>query len=176
MSARSTQSRFDVFYRDNHAWLQRWLRKKVNCPDNAADLAHDAFVRILAMRTQRALEESRALLVTVAKGLVVDQYRRRTLEQAYLDVLARMPEHEQPSEEARLIVRETLIEVDRMLDGLCANARRAFLLSQVDGLGYAEIAAELGLSVSAVQKYMVRAMQAYYRVTYAAGLPASDAG
>lgn len=168
-------SSFERFYRDNHQWLQHWLRRKVHCPDNAADLAQDTFARILVMRSQRALEETRALLVTVAKGLVVDQYRRHALERAYLDVLASLPEHRQPSEEARLILRETLIEVDRLLDGLCVNARRAFLLSQVDNLSYAEIATELGVSVSAVQKYMTGAMRAYYNAAYLTGYRASDA-
>jgi RNA polymerase sigma-70 factor (ECF subfamily) len=48
------------------------------------------------------------------------------------------------------------------LDGLPPKARSAFLLSQLDGLTYPEIAQRLEVSLSSVQQYMVRAMTACY--------------
>ncbi len=39
-----------------------------------------------------------------------------------------------------------------MLDGLNGKTREAFLLSQLDGLTYSEIAHKLGVSVSSVKK------------------------
>ena len=45
-----------------------------------------------------------------------------------------------------------------LLDGLPARARAAFLLSQLEGLAYADIAQRLGVSVSMVKKYMLQAM------------------
>jgi len=44
--------------------------------------------------------------------------------------------------------------------------RSAFLLSQLDGLGYAEIAVRLDVSMSSVQQYMKRAFAACYRFQY----------
>jgi hypothetical protein len=41
-----------------------------------------------------------------------------------------------------------------MLDGLNGKTREAFLLSQLDGLTYSEIAHKLGVSVSSVKKYV----------------------
>ncbi|MGC8160062.1 sigma factor-like helix-turn-helix DNA-binding protein, partial [Salmonella enterica] len=75
-----------------------------------------------------------------------------------------MPPEHLPSPEAQLLVLETLNEVDAMLAGLPPKVRSAFLLSQLDGLAYAEIAARLEVSLSSVQQYMKRAFTACYRL------------
>ncbi|KPW15236.1 RNA polymerase sigma factor, partial [Pseudomonas cannabina pv. alisalensis] len=48
-------------YSDHHSWLQNWLRKKTGCSQRAADLAHDAFVRILTLTEPLNLKEPRAI-------------------------------------------------------------------------------------------------------------------
>ncbi|MOA69986.1 putative RNA polymerase sigma factor FecI [compost metagenome] len=57
---------------------------------------------------------------------------------------------------------ETLVELDRLLDDLPRLAKEAFLLAQLDGLAYAEIAAQLGISLSSVKRYMLKAAQRCY--------------
>lgn len=150
-------------YEANHGWLVGWLNRKLGCRSTAADLAHDTFARVIVARESLYAIEARALLTTVAKGLMVDHIRRATLEAAYLDALANLPEAQSPSPEARMLVLETLIELDRMLDGLPPRVRKVFLLSQLDGMTYAEIAASENLSVSSVQKYMIRCYTACYQ-------------
>ena len=54
-----------------------------------------------------------------------------------------------------------------MLDSMPAKVREAFLLSQFEGLTYSQIAERLEVSVSSVQKYMLRAITACYQVLYA---------
>jgi RNA polymerase sigma-70 factor (ECF subfamily) len=54
---------------------------------------------------------------------------------------------------------ETLHALDAMLSGLGARVKEAFLLSQLQGLGYKEIAGQLGVSVSSVTKYIARATE-----------------
>src|SRR3546814_10729464 len=70
-----------------------WLRKKLGNSFDAADLAHDTFVRLISARRHDAGPEPRALLTHIAKGLVVDHWRRRALEEAYLAAIARSEEH-----------------------------------------------------------------------------------
>jgi len=65
-------------YRDHHGWLSGWLRKKLGNSFDAADLAHDTFVRLMGARVREGGgAEPRALLTHIAKGLVVDHWRRR---------------------------------------------------------------------------------------------------
>lgn len=144
-------------YSEHHGWLHSWLRKKLGCSHRAADLAHDTFLKVLAQRELPVLVTPRAFLTTVAQRVLISHYRRQYLEQAWLDVLAQQPELVAPSEETRALWLETLCEIDRLLDTLPPVARKAFLMTQLDGLGYAETAAELGISVSSVKRHIVKA-------------------
>jgi RNA polymerase sigma-70 factor (ECF subfamily) len=72
------------------------------------------------------LQEPRAFLATVARSVLIDHCRRMSLERAYLETLAQMPEPVCPSPEERAIVLQALEQIDRMLDGLGARARSAF--------------------------------------------------
>jgi RNA polymerase sigma-70 factor (ECF subfamily) len=147
-----------VLYHDHHRWLQGWLRGKLGNSFDADDLAHDTFIRLLARDELVAPLEPRAFLTTIAKGVVVNFYRRRTIEAAYLQALAALPEPQLPDLEERAILLESLIEIDRCLDGLAPLVRRVFLLSQLDGMTQMQIAAETGISLATVQRYIGKAM------------------
>lgn len=147
-------------YSDHGAWLRNWLRAKLGNAWDAADLAHDTYVRILQAGTRPAAEDSRRYLVQVANGLMIDLFRRRRIEAAYLEALSLLPAAQAPSEESRALAIEALLELDRLLHKLPARARQAFLLCKLDGLSYRDIAAQLGVSVSSVEKYIAAALQA----------------
>lgn len=150
----------ETLYGDHHAWLQGWLRRKLGNACDAADLAQDTFMRVLGRPRELAeLREPRAWLTTIAHGLAVDHVRRKTLERACLDAIAHLPEPQAPSPEAQLMLVEALVRIDAMLDGLSPKARSAFLLSRLEGLGYNEIAQQLGVSLSSVEKYMATAIR-----------------
>ena len=155
----SLQQQVHVLYRDHHGWLQGWLRRRLSNAGDAADLAHDTFARLLAARLPPVIHEPRAYLTRIAHGILVNWYQRKDLEQAYLDALARLPEATAPSPEQQLIILQALHEIDAMLDTLPAPVRRAFLLSQIDGLTYDAIATELAVSLITVKRYMARAFR-----------------
>ncbi len=135
-----------LLYRAHHGWLHGWLRGKLGNSCDAADLAQDTFLRVLRHRHELdALREPRAYLTTIAKRLVLNHYRRRSLEQAYLDALAAMPEATAPSPEQRLLMA-----------GLARPARQAFLMAQLEGLSHIEIAARLNVSVRSVHRYIAK--------------------
>ena len=101
-----------TLYLDHHSWLLAWLRRRLSNACDAADLTQDTFVRILGAREVAAIETPRAYLTTVAKGVLVNWYRRQALEQAYLEALALLPEPQSASPEQRALVLETLQEID----------------------------------------------------------------
>jgi len=147
------------FYADHHGWLNGWLRRQLGCSQRAADLAQDTFVRVLSKDDDMAaIREPRAYLHTIAKGLLINYWRRRQIEQAYLDALALQPEPVVPSPESQALIVETLVRIDAMLTQLPTRVRSAFLMSQLHGMTYAAIAAELGVSERMVKKYMAQAM------------------
>jgi RNA polymerase sigma-70 factor (ECF subfamily) len=150
-------------YTDHHGWLHAWLRGKLGCAHQAADLAHDTFVRLL-VRPRELGGEPRALLTHIAKGLVIDHWRRQELERAYCEALAHLPEPQVPSAETQRLMLDALVQIDALLDGLGPKVRAAFLLSRLEGRSYPEIAREIGVSLSSVEKYMATALRHLLRL------------
>lgn len=147
----------DQLYREHGSWLRVWLRARTGCCHQAADLAQDTFVRVLARREELRrvpMRQPRAFLRVIANGLLIDHFRRRAVEQAFWEALAAQPEWSVASLEEREILLETLQRIDAVLDRLPAPVRRAFLLSQLDGCSYAKIAVQMGVSLRTVKRYM----------------------
>lgn len=89
---------------------------------------------------------------------------RRSLEQAYIASLQLLPEETALSTEQRAILLETLVELDALLNALPAPVRTAFLMSQLDGMSYEAIAAQMQLSVRTVGRYMAQGFRQCLRV------------
>lgn len=149
-------SAVEALYSDHHGWLYNRLRRRLGNAMDAADLAHDTFARILASKVT-VFNEPRAYLNCVAGGILANWCKRKSLERAYLAALEQLPAPEAPSPETRLLILETLHEIDAMLDSLPALVRRAFLLSQLAGMKYEDIAEQLGVSLITVKRYMKQA-------------------
>ncbi len=158
----TTEKGFSVLYSDHHNWLCVWLRRQLGNDHDAADIAHDTFVRILNKSEAQEVREPRPYLSTIARGLVADFFRHRRLETAYLEVIANVPQEHVPSLEARAMLMETLMQIDVMLDGMKPVVRQAFLMSQLEGMTYDQIAAKLNISKRTVSNHMAVALEHCY--------------
>ena len=166
MAVDTQVGQIETLYTDHHGWLYGWLRKKLGNAFDAADIAHDTFVRVLNKEAGEAIREPRAYLMTIAGGLVSSHWRRQALERAWLEALAARPQLVEPSPEERQLALAVLEEVAQLLAGLPARVCEVFLLSQLDGLTYKQIAEQLDMTVNKVQKAMLRAMAHCYQALY----------
>ncbi|MCY1390508.1 putative RNA polymerase sigma factor FecI [compost metagenome] len=146
----------EALYSGHQGWLYARLHRKLGNALDAADLVHDTFARILASNVG-VIEEPRAYLNRVAGGILANWCQRQALERAYLAALEHLPSPEAPSPERRYLVLETLHEIDAMLDTLPPLVKRAFLLSQIGGMKYEDIAEQIGVSLITVKRYMKQA-------------------
>lgn len=155
-------SAIDLLYKEHSTWLFRWLRKKLASSAAADDLVQDTFVRIITSRQSlMQVEQPRAYLVTVAKRLMIDQARRKKLEEAYLAELAlttELLESCQPSVEDHLILLEALEQIAAALAGLSEKTREIFILYFLDGKSQKDIATETGLSDRMIRKHLSTAL------------------
>lgn len=147
-----------ALYVEHHEWLRHWLGRRVGDSHQAADLAHDTFVRLLASRRQSFGAEPRALLRHVAGALVIDQWRRQQVERAYREVLASSPDIEVPSAESRYLILDALTRIWAMLERLPPRTREVFLLAQLDGLTLQEIATHRAMPVITVRRHIRKAL------------------
>lgn len=152
------QASLHQLYSENNGWLKSWLRARLGNTADAADLAQDTFVRVMTARSQLPIREPRSYLSAIARALLIDKVRRRTIEQAYLQALALRPEPVEVSPEVRLSIIEMLVAVDALLDELGPRTRDIFLAVQLEGLPYASVAERFGVSVTTVKNHLVRAM------------------
>lgn len=151
---RTLNLHIENLYCEHHGWLHGWLNRKLGNTSDAADLAHDTFIRLLTRQNKSFGAEPRALLTHIAKGLVIDRWRRQDVERAYLESIAHLPEPEVPSPETRWLILEALYRIDAMLRDMPSRVRQTFLLSQIDGLTYPQIAEQLGVSLITVKRDM----------------------
>ena len=159
MASFGSASPIEALYNNHHAWLLSWLRRRLGDASDAADLAHDTFLRLMVSARGSAVgEEPRAFLTHVAKGLVIDLWRRRDLERAYLDALAQLPDAHAPSPETQMLVIEALLQIDRLLAGLAPHTRQIFLLAQLDGLTLHQISEQMSMPVITVRRHIHKAL------------------
>ena len=158
--------------------LERFLTRKLENPADAAEVAQEAFLRIYRLEHPEQLDNARAFLFQVASNLAIDQLRRRTLHFRFLKAEQRElgegafteSSADVASPEKILAAREKLARIYQAVDALPEKCRQAFLLHRNTGMSYSDIARELGVSVSSVEKYILQALKhcrnelaAYYR-------------
>jgi RNA polymerase sigma-70 factor (ECF subfamily) len=142
------QREITQLYSEHHGWLLTWLRRKLGCRHNAADLAQDTFARILNARESVAgIREPRAYLSTTARRLLIDQARRKQIEQAYLQELA-----------LTVDALEALEQIAFILEGMHEYSRQAFVLYYLEEMTQQQIARQLNLSERTVRKYLIQAL------------------
>ncbi|CAB3869475.1 sigma-70 family RNA polymerase sigma factor [Achromobacter deleyi] len=152
-------SRFSAIYKNDHPWLERRLVNGLRNREDAEDVAGETFTQLLSLSALEHLNEPRAMLLTIARRITWRLWRRRELENAWLEVLRLQPEALEPSAEERVQTLQSLQALDAALDGLSSKARMAFLYSQLDGMTHVQIAARLGVSPTMVRKYIAQALR-----------------
>ena len=163
MSSSPAADPVHTLYVNHHAWLHGWLLRKLGNTHQAADLTQDTFVRVIVAEQVHAIREPRAYLTTLAQRVLYNFWRRRELEQAWLDALASLPEEVAPSPEDYALVREAVETMDLWLEGLQPKVRQVFLLRRLDEMKHAEIAEVMGISITTVERYMKQALVHLYQ-------------
>ncbi|UII70395.1 sigma-70 family RNA polymerase sigma factor [Pseudomonas sp. HN11] len=143
-------------FRSHYDWLCSRLHRHLDSRAHAEDIAADTFVQLLSAPDVVPIRQPRALLTTIAQRLMYQLWRRRDLERAYLDAEG-VDETQSPEDLAQRL--QALQAIDHLLDGLPGKVRATFLASQLNGLTYPQIAAELGISQRSVSNHMAHAFK-----------------
>lgn len=150
----------EAIYLNHQSELQFHLTQIVDCPDIAADLVQESFIIFFREVQKQAIDHPRGFLFRIAKNLAYDYIKHRKVTENYQQTQGQSlpPPSEFPSAEALVSVDERLAAITRILDELPMRTREIFVLNRVYGMTYAETAKELGISDSAVEKHMAKAL------------------
>jgi RNA polymerase sigma-70 factor (ECF subfamily) len=140
--------------------MEALVSRRVGCRATAADLVQDLFVRFWR-RPLVQVEELSTYLLRCAGNIAIDHLRSEGVRSRVSEGLmedVRDSDIDEP--QAALEAGNDLRHVEAALRELPERTRQIFLLNRIHGRKYGEIANVMGLSQSAVEKHMMRALQA----------------
>lgn len=145
------------FFEHYEELIGTWTRRLRN-RQQAQDLAHDTFVRVL--ETDAAtVEQPRAYLHQTARNIAVDGFRRAERRDAKERAIMPPSASETGDPEQFMRALQLAESVERALQELPLNCRKVFVWQKIEGLTQAEIAERLGLTKNMVEKYMIRTLR-----------------
>jgi RNA polymerase sigma-70 factor (ECF subfamily) len=146
----------------NRTALLRFLRARCDA-EAVEDLLQELWLRVQHGRSG-PVAEPLSYLYRTAHNLVLDvrrgASRRRERETAWADAQDQASGAEQPSAERTLIASQGLRTASAVLAGLGPRVEQVFRRHRLDGAPQARIAAELGVSLSTVEKDLHKAYAA----------------
>jgi len=139
--------------------LQKLLRHKGRTADESDDIIQEAFLRLQTYRQAREVREPEAFLVRAALNLSVDALRRRVRRGVHVTADSEMLPliDPQPRPDEVLASQQRLQHLRAGLAALAPRTREVTLLHRIEGFSHAQIAARLGITVSAVEKHIAKA-------------------
>ncbi|OZY35986.1 RNA polymerase subunit sigma-24 [Pseudomonas lundensis] len=152
-----SQSHFNQVFLTQRVILLRTLQRMVNNPSTAEDLLQETYLRVTRALSERTVEHLEPFVFQTARNLALDHLRSRriqsrtVLEDVPTEVIESVPSSLSTPEEAHQAA-QLLERLNVSLSQLSARQQRIFILSRLHGCSYQEIARELDVSLSTVQK------------------------
>jgi RNA polymerase sigma factor (sigma-70 family) len=124
------------------------------------DLVSEVLTRAYANARWREVSNGRAYLYTIARNLMIDLARRQKV--VAFEALMEWDAVDSGQDlSAQLCARSQLRRLAKVLDTLPPQPRKVFVMRRLHEKSCAEIAEELGLSVSTVEKHLGAALRAF---------------
>ncbi len=150
---------------EHESAIKRFLRVRLANEADRDDVVQEVFIRLcrienLSDKLSLGVERTRAFLFMTASNLVRDLHRREK---------SRHKDAHEPFDDDSLADQTALIEeqlqsreklefVARAIESLKPSCRQAFVMSRVDCMSYREIADQMNISVSMVEKHITNAL------------------
>ena len=144
--------------------LRRYFSKRVSA-NEVDDFVQEVFVRIQAHADGAPIQLLDRYLFAVAANVITDQARRRAVrhETAHESLAETHHPTEELTPERVLLDREALELVVTAIAQLPTRTRDVFVLHRFEEMSCTSIAAELGISISAVEKHIMKALRLLHR-------------
>lgn len=157
----SAEERTETTLEALRAPLVGYFRKRVHQQDDVPDLVQEVFLRLTTRGGLQDIDNLTGYVFQIAASVLTDRQRRRIVRHQDLHVELDPERMGEPEIGPDRIVagRQALQAAIAALDRLPERTRTIFVLRRLEGMRYLDIAKRLGLSVSAVEKHMVRAVE-----------------
>lgn len=148
-------------YRLFRSPLLQFFRGKLPKDEDPEDNVQAVFGRLMEIKDRPHIDISRWLIFKIANNLVADRFRWRDRHKAtpMEDVSDKHLEAHTPLQDRIFEGKERLLEFKDRLEELPPRCKQVFVLHRVFGFSHKEVAAQLGISVSTVEKHMIKATE-----------------
>ncbi|MBU6206242.1 MAG: sigma-70 family RNA polymerase sigma factor [Alphaproteobacteria bacterium] len=144
----------------------RLLRARTGNDEDAEDIAQNIWLKIQRSSLPAQIENPKGFIVRMAMNMATDHHRaarnRLRLNESWVEThtmtIAEQPIDETPSPEACLMAKAQFDVVVAAIDQLPNRARQIFILHKIEGFSQVHVAADLGISLSAVEKHIAAAL------------------
>ena len=152
-----SQSRFNSVFLVQRLTLLRTLQRMVGNPSTAEDLLQETYLRVSRALGERPIEHIEPFVFQTARNLALDHLRARRVQARMLvddvpDVVLHSVAAPATSSEDAAHAEQLLKHLSVSLNQLSERQQRIFILSRLHGATYLEIAEQLSVSPSTVQK------------------------
>lgn len=145
----------------NASLLKYATKISLNNGADADDLVQETFARLISYSGWRDIDHVERFAVTVLRNLVYQEARHRKVVPihavAELETLPIIDDA--PGADRMIAGRDELLRLSQIIDTLPPQCRKVFLLRKISGLAPKEIAESLGLSVSTIEKHLVKGLR-----------------
>lgn len=140
--------------------LRRFFARKGVARDEIADLTQEVYLRLARRPDVATIRSAQAFVFVTAANLVHDRFRRKSTRGAQLSFEDEDQEiaAEGTDPQKEVECTQQLRLVLSAIHSLKPATQRAFLGHRLRGQSYAELAHELGVSVSMIEKHMICAI------------------
>ena len=142
-------------------WLTGYFRRRIRNHDDVEDLVQDVFARIVARDSPERVEHLGGYVLKTAASVLADRSRRRATHHADVHITFDSDRHGDADIDPERVLsgKEDLHAATAALLSLPERTRKIFILRRLEGYRTGEVAAHFGISISAVEKHMVRAIR-----------------
>ena len=150
----------DALARKYRPALSRYFGKRLRQRADVEDLVQEVLVRLAVRGNSRSIEQPESYLMRTATNVWRDYLRKRKTHAS--DAHEEYQEEHQIREDNDpvnvLQGRESIEALLAALEELPKRTRQVFVLCRIEGMLQKGVAARLGVSVSAVEKHMIKAI------------------
>lgn len=136
--------------------LRSFIAGKTNDQSRVEDTTQEAIARTYKSVDISALKNPLAYMITVAKTVLIDQWKTSCEVDTTVDLDSLTSYHK--TIEQQHIDLEKIEAVSRVLNGMPPLRRKVFEMRRLQGMSRDEIANELDLNIESVKKHINRAM------------------
>lgn len=148
--------------------LRTYLARNVRVYDDVEDLLQDIFVRVVQYPELENIRSIKAFLFTIATNLLRDKSRRSYTKMSKYSMSIDELEIPVDSADPNQILedRDAVKKMSYAIGDLQPTCKQAFVESRFEGKSYKEIASNLGVSVSMVEKHIIEALKQIRHAVY----------